>query len=220
MADFLSTYGFEEIFDVFETVFGVFGSFTFLGGVFSVVLYVLQGIALLSMSNKCGIKNGWLSFIPVANVFILGKIAEKYERKDGKKSSKYGILLPVLAGLKYIVVAVLTVVLIISIISIISNVELAVELESQLTLSMFSSFISVIIAYFISLAVTVVYLVFYYIALWRIYYLFNKNNSTLYTVLSVLFDFLSPIFLFVIRDNTPTFDTETNIGYFETEGEI
>jgi len=220
MNDFLSLYGYEEFLNLFEVVFDVFGTFTLLGGIFAVILYVVKGISMFTICNNCGIKNGWLSFIPFANIFIFGKIAEMYVRKDGKKSAKYSILLPILAVLKYVAVIILAVIFLISIITIISNVELAVEVDSELTISMFSSFISVIVAYFITLAITVAYLIYYYIALWRIYTTFNKNNSTLYTVLSVFFDFLTPIFMYVIRNNNPNFETESKVGYFETEGEI
>ena len=44
-----------------------------------------------------------------------------------------------------------------------------------------------------------------YIALWRVYSSFDGKNAVLFTVLSVLFNFLEPVFLFVIRNNQPNF---------------
>ncbi|MBQ9133166.1 MAG: hypothetical protein IJX64_01400 [Clostridia bacterium] len=44
--------------------------------VFGIAMYVMEGIATLRMAKKTGVPNGWMGFIPVANVYLLGRIAD------------------------------------------------------------------------------------------------------------------------------------------------
>lgn len=46
---------------------------------FAVGVYVLVGLALYRMAERLGIENAWLGFIPVASVWLLGKIADASE---------------------------------------------------------------------------------------------------------------------------------------------
>lgn len=52
-----------------------------LGLLMSLAVYILQGIALYRMAKKLGIGSPWLVFVPIANVWILGKIADVGEAK-------------------------------------------------------------------------------------------------------------------------------------------
>ena len=59
-----------------------------------------------------------------------------------------------------------------------------------------------------------VYTVLHYVAFWRIVASFDNSNATLYTVLSVFFSFLDPIFLFIIRNKQPVFDPRERFAAF------
>lgn len=40
---------------------------------FAIASYILQGIGLMTMAKKLMIANPWMSFIPVAQLYLLGK---------------------------------------------------------------------------------------------------------------------------------------------------
>lgn len=46
-------------------------------GAFALVAYILLSLALMTMADKQGIENAWLAFIPIANMYILGKLLGK-----------------------------------------------------------------------------------------------------------------------------------------------
>ena len=47
-----------------------------LGFIFAVVAYVFSALGLMTLANNKGIENAWLAWIPIANLYILGKIVE------------------------------------------------------------------------------------------------------------------------------------------------
>lgn len=203
----------EEILDSgVITAFAVFGS---VSSVVSLALFVLMGIGLYSMAKKMELNSPWISFIPVVNTFALGRIAQRYVKRDGTASAKFGVILLVLYIIEIILIAVFAVFTVIAVVAIIANASDAVLNDTTMTLSMFSSFVPVVISYFVLLAVAIVYEVLYFVALWRIYSIFNNRNSTLFTVLSVFFSFLAPIFLFAIRNKEPKLTYGERMGFEE-----
>jgi hypothetical protein len=52
--------------------FGAFIGFIILYGF---IAYIVSSIALKRMADKMGVENSWLAWIPIANSFILGKVA-------------------------------------------------------------------------------------------------------------------------------------------------
>ena len=48
---------------------------------FSLLSYVISGVSLLKISKKLGVEKGWLGFVPMANYWLLGRLAEE----DGKR---------------------------------------------------------------------------------------------------------------------------------------
>lgn len=49
-------------------------------------LYVLKGLALMQMAKDCQVKNPWLAFLPIADVYILGKILVTLDADVGFKT--------------------------------------------------------------------------------------------------------------------------------------
>lgn len=196
-------------FDVFSEILTVFSAMGIIWGIASlasIALFVLGGYAIYDMSKKLGISNPWLGFIPILQCFALGRIGEKYIKRDGKPSAKLGKWLLVLRIIEYVLVIVFLVILFIALFTIIANVDAAIEDDTELVMGMFSSLIAVIVLYFLLLAVAVTYCVIYYITLWRVFGIFDNKNATLYLVLSIFFSFLTPIFLLIIKNNNPVFD--------------
>ena len=83
------------------------------------------------------------------------------------------------------------------------------ELGAEIVAPMFAMLISCLVLVGVSIA----YAVMYYVALWRIFAAFDYNNTTVYLVLSIVFSFLGPIFLFVLRNKQPVFDPREHFNY-------
>ena len=212
MFDYLTELGLpEEAVSFFLTVF--IGAIA-VSAVIGIAIYLLESISVYKMAKSAEIKNPWLAFIPVANDWVFGMLAEKYKKKNGTKSARFGIILPVLEGIVFIESIALTIFTVISIKEITGYALDAVNTSTEMAPEQFMSLIPVIILYFALMAVAIAYAVVFFIALWRVYSSFDKSNATLYIVLSVIFTISVPIILFIIRNRKPEFDPHNNIPYF------
>ena len=212
MFDYLSELGLpEEVVSFFFTFF--IGAIA-VSAVIGIAIYLLESISVYKMAKSAEIKNPWLAFVPVANDWVFGTLAEKYKKKNGTKSARFGIILPVLEGIVLIEAIALTIFTVISIKEITGYALDAVNTSAEMAPEQFMSLIPVIILYFALIAVAIAYAVVFFIALWRVYSSFDKSNATLYIVLSVIFTISVPIILFIIRNRKPEFDPHNNIPYF------
>ena len=212
MFDFLTELGLpEEAVSFFFTFF--IGAIA-VSAVIGIAIYLLESISVYKMAKSAEIKNPWLAFIPVANDWVFGTLAEKYKKKNGTKSARFGIILPVLEGIVLIETIALTIFTVISVKEITGYALDAVNTSTEMVPEQFMSLIPVIILYFALMAVAFAYAVVFFIALWRVYYSFDKSNATLYIVLSIIFTISVPIILFIIRNRKPEFDPHNNMPYF------
>ncbi len=212
MFDYLTELGLpEEVVSFFFTFF--IGAIA-VSAVIGIAIYLLESISVYKMAKSAEIKNPWLVFIPVANDWVFGTLAEKYKKKNGTKSARFGIILPVLEGIVFIESIALTIFTVISIKEITGYALDAVNTSAEMAPEQFMSLIPVIILYFALMAVAIAYAVVFFIALWRVYSSFDKSNATLYIVLSVIFTISVPIILFIIRNRKPEFDPHNNVPYF------
>ena len=212
MFDYLAELGLpEEVVSFFFTFF--IGAIA-VSAVIGIAIYLLESISVYKMAKSAEIKNPWLAFVPVANDWVFGTLAEKYKKKNGTKSARFGIILPVLEGIVLIESVALTIFTVISISKITGYAFDAVNTSAEMAPEQFMSLIPVIILYFALMAVAIAYAVVFFIALWRIYSAFDKSNATLYIVLSIIFTISVPIILFIIRNRKPEFDPHNNMPYF------
>ncbi len=212
MFDYLAELGLpEELVSFFFTFF--IGAIA-VSAVIGIAIYLLESISVYKMAKSAEIKNPWLAFVPVANDWVFGTLAEKYKKKNGTKSARFGIILPVLEGIVLIESIALTIFTVISVKEITGYALDAVNTSAEMAPEQFMSLIPVIILYFALIAVAISYAVVFFIALWRVYSSFDKSNATLYIVLSVIFTISVPIILFIIRNRKPEFDPHNNMPYF------
>ena len=181
--------------------------FAFLG-IILLAMYLLEAVGLYGMAKNSGISRPWRGFVPFANTFLFGKIAEKYRRRDGKRSAKFSVLLLVFEVLT-LIFSITTMAFVISMISVLATSYNDSELNASIVVPM----IAMLACCFVLIGVLIAYVVIYYVALWRIFTAFDYNNATVYFVLSIVFSFLGPIFLFVLRNKQPVFDPREHFNY-------
>ena len=168
--------------------------FLFFTLIFAVVTVIFQGIGIMKMHEKLGLKNGWMAFVPFLNAYAIGKVAEQYVKADGRKSAKFSVIL-VVANSIYILI---------SMVSLFFNIfttfaeEMAVSPEAILTVSA----ISLVFAFF-ELTFSCAYMVVSYVAWWRVFAIFSNKNATLYLILSIFVSVVHPFLVFAIRNNDP-----------------
>lgn len=213
MYDIFNAYNIEEFLEAFADAFGLM---LFFSNGLSIILFILKGFGLYRMAKSLAINNPWLSFIPFADLYILGTIASKYIKKDGSKSARFGITLPILYAIEFIATIVFYVVFVVLCLNLIVDAESGMLNPDSFSI-VFSDFIPFIISLIAVFVFAIVYKVIFLVALWRVYSIFDNANSTLFLVLSILFNFLAPIFIFIMSKNFPAFNLRERNDYFEVE---
>lgn len=162
-----------------------------------IVFYIMRSIALYTIAKRRGLNNPWLAWIPVGSEWIIGSISDQYRYLvKGENKSKRKILLGLslancIGGLILSAFLILFVVRLVMSAGAMSDSAVASMLIAPvLGMSGLSSFISV---------VSIVFLVFRCMAMYDVYRSCDSNNAVLYLVLGIVFGFLEPIFLLVVR---------------------
>ena len=175
----------------------------------SIAIYLFQAIGLYKMGKRLNISAPFLAFIPVANIYVLGRVAQ--EPVDGKKRLPYGwILLGLSLGTDLIGFS-----------SLMGTVRAIIQFGAGSNIEdLLEAFVmSYMAKSVLSAAASIAYTVFYYIAIYYLFKNFNPENATLFTVLSIFFGFLTPFFIFASRNkpiggvNAPGFSRGGN-GYY------
>ena len=166
-----------------------------------------QFIGQYKIAVRAGEKCPWLTFIPVANYFLFGKIAEKFQRADNQKSPRYSIILAVLFAIT-------------------NSFSVFVNLPAQLFTTWIeeneylyedpAAAIGILAVLFVMLglsmvatAVSVVALVFYFKAFHNVCLAFDIDNAKKYLIISICTLGVSiPFHLFAMRHNIPAFTAE------------
>lgn len=184
----------------------------------SLAMYLFQGFGIYKMSKNMGLSAPWLAFIPVASNFAFGRIAEKYIKLDGRPSAKFSKILLILNIIMMIfAVAFIALVIVIVAVNVVNGMDTTV-IEGDIptstdAMSVLSILLPILLGYFLFVGLAIAYNVVYYIALWRIFAIYNYNNATLFLVLSIFFSFLYPIFLFILRNKEPKFTVADRTNY-------
>lgn len=205
---------FEELGLKYSDVISIVG--LFLAGaaiavVLRIVFYVLRAAGICDMSRALKIKNPWYSFVPVAGAFAFGRLAVR-----GKKS-----VLPVFfASVEVLFIgsaAAVAVTAVFGWIDLIFAADKALAAGESLSVSDFSVIAKIIIPAFVLCFAAVVRKVFNIVCIFKVLRIFSPERAVLYTVISAIFSFMLPIFLFSVKNSPPSDEkntTDDNIAGF------
>ena len=186
-------YGDEAIMEEVMTAFG----FTFLGILavillvvlaVSLAMYIFRSLGLYAIANRRGIRNAWLSWIPVGYTWILGSISDQYQYVvKGKVTNRRKILLilSLCAG-------------------VISGTLNGVSTAMMITGSEEAAFATGalgIIAALVGSGLSIATVVFYYMSMYDLYTSVSPKNNVLFLVLSIIFRVTEPFFVFFNRNS-------------------
>lgn len=172
--------------------------------ILSIVIYVLTSVGLMRCASKLGFRMPGLAFLPIYNSYLTGKIAERHA--CGKKLSHLKIVLLIGHAATMLFSVLLNVIYIFFTIQLSFNET--IDMESLLV---FSGFL-IIFGIFLTV-ISIVYLVFHYIALYHLYSMFNPKNKVLFLVLSIVFPVTVPFFLFACGKSQP-------VDYIDNNGNV
>lgn len=179
--------------------------------VISLLTYLGLSLGIFMIAKKCGLKNAALAWIPFVRFFVLGKLADDYLATSKGKATKYRILFPILAGValvayqlvylaQWIVFALyfggLFSAYVLFILGAAFEAPVFLGLGYVIMLGSIMIFVSVMSV--VSAVSSTAALVYHAIRVWvlhPVYKMCDRENATLYTVLSILFTFAPAIAL-------------------------
>ena len=164
-----------------------------------IAAYVLSSLALYTIANRRGLNHAWLSWIPVANVWILGSIADQYRYvARGEIKSKRKVLLTL-----NIISAVLTAVMVsLCIGAAVGAFSGAImgRSEDVILQNLMGTLAGMLGLMVPVLGVAIAAAIIRYMALYDLYSSCDPGNKTLFLVIGILFGITEPVFLFLCRN--------------------
>jgi len=166
----------------------------FLGA--AILMYVLQSLALFNLAKKRGIQNYGLAWVPIGSSWILGKLADDVNICRRNKRTHFARNLLVL-NIAYLASFVLVY---------IGAFALGITIAMEEMMSGVAStagpaiILVAVLLWLVLVALIIAINVLFYMALYRVFYGYAEENAVIFTVLSIFFSILLPIFLFVIRN--------------------
>lgn len=164
----------------------------------SLVCYVLMSVAVYTIAKRRELKRPWLAWIPVANNWLLGSIADQYRyvaRGENKSKRKVLLTLSILGTVLSVVICASAVQMIFRTAHVLFNIYN----EDQILQMLMGPMMTIMGLSLPLLGVVLAYVIVYYMTLWDIYQSLDPMNSTVYLVLSILFPVTIPFFLFFNR---------------------
>ena len=190
--DFLEMQGAEDMVMAF---LGVFLVVMLISSIYSLVVYILHSVGVYSIAKRRGIHHPWLAWIPIAKVWTLGSISDQYQYLAKKKVTNRR---KVLLGLTIATEVIAWGVIVIAVKVIVDAVAL-IGAGSAITTQILSSVMLMYVVYWVMLIVAIVMTVFIHIADYDLFVSSRPANAVLFLVLSIIFSFLMPYFVFACR---------------------
>lgn len=193
----------NEMYGYAPSAFGII-AFVVLGNLVAVALavakYVLGSLGYYTIADRRGIRNPWMAWLPVVDMWILGSIADQYRYvAKGEIRNRRKVILAL-----HIVQVVLTLVLIGCYAGVFANFlmnlrALGYMSEEQVWSIFRTPLMSVMGVCGVMQIVAIVLSVFQYIAHYDLYASCDPEHKVLFTVLSILLPVTQPFFVFACR---------------------
>lgn len=184
-------YGSADIMDgAFGVVMGIYLIFMLFVLALSVVIYVLESVSFYTIAKRRGIRNPWLSWLPIGYLWIVGSISDQYQYvKHGKVKNRRKILLGL--SVAYFGLWVMNLIL--------SFAQGALASVTSSGVINGAMLLGTLLFALVMLAIAITMTVFQYIALYDLYASCDPSNAVLYLLLSIFVSVTTPFFLFACR---------------------
>ena len=150
---------------------------------FGMVWYVLQSLGLYTIAERRGIRNPWLAWVPVANMWVLGSISDQYQYlTKGKIKNRRRTLV----ALMILLVGTYIAMIVGGILAAFSGTE---------TASILATVFGGLLCFAVAIALCIVAYMCYY----DLFCSCEPGNAVLYLVLSIVISAAFPIVVFLCR---------------------
>ena len=167
--------------------------------VIQIAVYVLSSLALYTIAKRRGLNHAWLSWIPVANVWILGSIADQYRYvARGEIKSKRKVLLT-LNIISAVLTAVLVCLCVVAVVGAFSGAIMGRH-EDVIMRNLLGTLAGTLGLMVPILGVAIAAAIIRYMALYDLYSSCDPDNKTVFLVIGILFGITEPVFLFLCRN--------------------
>lgn len=161
----------------------------------AVALYVFHGLGLMGMAKTCNLRHPWMGFVPYANVYLMGELAE-CAAQPGKKRIPWRHLA---LGGQLLYTALMIVWEVMYGFKVFSLAARAGEVSDYDMLKLLGrSFAFLAVVMLVGMAFSVLL----YIIYWKIFNLFDAKHALLYLLLSI-FVSAAPVIFFLLRKRQP-----------------
>ena len=164
-----------------------------------IAAYVLTALALYTIARRRCIKHPWLAWVPVVNLWLLGSLSDQYRYVvKGQVKSKRKVLL----FLQILTICLSVSLLVLAVAVGIKGYQSTMYgMRGDRILEDLMGLLLSMVGIGLPLAgVAIAAAVIRYAALYDIYTSCDPDNNVLFTVLSILFGFTEPFFLFFSRN--------------------
>lgn len=164
----------------------------------SIAAYVLTSLALYTIAKRRGIKNPWLSWIPVVKCWIVGSLSDQYRyvvKGEVKNKRKLLLTLHIINAVVGVVIAVAAIVMAVGAIRTAMG-----PYDEDLLGTMIGSLVGVLALCLPLIGVSIAIKVIHYMAMYDIYTSCTPQNNVIFLVLSIIFGITEPFFLFFTRN--------------------
>ncbi len=171
-------------------------SFSFL---FGIALYVLTSLGLYTLAKRRGIKNPWLSWVPVINCWIIGSLSDQYRyvvKGQVKNKRKALLVLNIITWLLSVAVIVIAVVMVVNAV----RAGISGAAEEEMLEAVLGPLFGMLGLCLPMTGVGIATMVIHYMAMYDIYTSCMPQNNVLFLVLSILFPVTEPFFIFFSRE--------------------
>lgn len=160
--------------------------------------YVLRALGLYTMAKNQAIDNAWLSWIPIADTYIMGRLSEASPYVKRKVPKMHVILPSVIGG--YIVLSI--------ILPLVFQISLIPSILNEFDTMNIPLFAGIWI-FFILTAFAIRALQLF--VLYHIYKTYDPDNATLFLVINI-FVSIDFIFLFALRNKMPRIEEDESLS--------
>ena len=167
--------------------------------VMGIATYVLTALSLYTIAKRRGLSHAWLSWLPVADMWILGSISDQYRyvaRGQIKSKRKILIWLSVISAVLSVAAITALVTFVVKALMIAFNGGSEDEILNMILGPLMGTMGLSLPLMGVGIAV----LVFRYMALYDLYLSCDPSNAVLFLVLSILIGVTEPFFLIAIRN--------------------
>lgn len=172
----------------------------------NIAAYVLTAIALYTLASRRGLKNAWLSWVPVINCWIIGSLSDQYRyvtKGEVKNKRKALIILNIINWILAIAMAVIAIVMVVTVANTAINAPMdmmADTMSGEMMSKVMGPVIAILGLCLPLMGISIALMVIRYMAMYDIYNSCSPQNSVVFLVLSILFSITEPFFLFFTRN--------------------